>query len=268
MLSKIRALGFTAKLALLGAVALLVLGVALLVPPFAQPAAYHNFADRDVMFGVPHFGDVVSNGGFLIVGVAGIVFMFSRLGQARLADSMLRWPFGVFFAGLALVALGSAYYHWNPNNQTLFWDRLAMTVAFMALLAAFFADRVSSKIGAAIVLPLLLILGAAAALHWRFSEIAGHGDLRFYFLAQALPMILIPLICLLFPGRLTHGRYLLYLGLWYAGAVALEQLDHQINAMLGGVVSGHSLKHLAAAMATFMVLRMLQQRPTSRRPAN
>lgn len=47
--------------------------------------------------------------------------------------------------------------------------------------------------------------------------------------------------------------------LLYAVAKAFEALDKQIFA-LGGIVSGHTLKHLTAAVACFWVLQMLQRR--------
>ena len=61
------------------------------------------------------------------------------------ADSL----FGV--AAIALVAIGSGWYHHAPSNATLVWDRLPMTVAFMALFAAVLMDRVSTAFGRALI---------------------------------------------------------------------------------------------------------------------
>ena len=41
---------------------------------------------------------------------------------------------------------------------------------------------------------------------------------------------------------------------------ALEALDRPIFSA-GGLVSGHSLKHVAAAVSTYWILRMLKLRP-------
>ena len=92
-----------------------------------QPLEYHNFADRRAFFGFPNFLDVASNLAFLFVGIFGLnICLKNRLGSLRNA-----WL--VLFAGITLVSVGSAYYHWNPNNQTLVWDRLPMTIGFMGI---------------------------------------------------------------------------------------------------------------------------------------
>ena len=36
----------------------------------------------------------------------------------------------VLFLGILLTGFGSAYYHLEPNDQTLFWDRLPMAISF------------------------------------------------------------------------------------------------------------------------------------------
>jgi hypothetical protein len=247
------------------AVALAAAGAALWVPPFAQDPAYHAFADRRGFLGVPNFADVVSNAAFLIVSALGLAFTASRRGRVLFADLPERLPYLAFFAGLALTAVGSAAYHWAPTNGALVWDRLALTAPLMALTAAFVADRIHGRIGAFVALPLLLALGSAGVLHWHFTEIAGQGDLRAYVLVQVLPLLAIPLICVLFPGRRTHGGYVLAMFLWYAAARLCEVFDREIYGALGGLVSGHSLKHLLAAGATAMVLAML--RAAARAPA-
>src|ERR1043166_6803997 len=104
--------------------ALLPLGVLMMLPPIPQDPAYHAFADQCTLFGVPNFANVVSNVPFLLVGIVGVVLCVQR----RLAGAQLCW-FG-FFVGLILIAFGSGYYHLAPNNETLVWDRLPMTVAF------------------------------------------------------------------------------------------------------------------------------------------
>jgi hypothetical protein len=73
------------------------------------------------------------------------------------------------------------------------------------------------------------------------------------------PAILIPAMALLFPPRYTLGeRYWRILG-WYAAAKVLEAGDGVVFAM-GGLVSGHTLKHLAAAWACYEIARMVELR--------
>ncbi len=251
-------LTFRARVGIVLAVALAAAGAALWVPPFAQDPAYHAFADRRAVLGIPNFADVVSNAAFLVVGALGLAFVSGHRGRATFTDLPERVSYLAFFAGLALTAVGSAYYHWAPANGTLVWDRLALTAPLMALTAAFVADRIDGRIGAFVVLPLLLVLGSVGVGHWHLSEAAGQGDLRGYILVQVLPLLAIPLICLLFPGRHTRGGYVLAMFLWYAAARLSELFDREIFGVLGGLVSGHTLKHLLAAGAAVMVLAMLR----------
>ncbi len=245
------------KIGVLALAAVLPLILASMVAPFGQDPAYHRFADQRVWLGIPHFGDVVSNIGLLIVGALGLAFVAGGRGRAIMTEPSARLPYQVFFAGIALIAFGSAYYHADPTHQTLFWDRLPMTIAYLALLALFIADRVHGPVGVRVMLPLLVGFGVGALIYWRLGEAAGDGDLRFYFLSQIYPALLIPLICLLFPGRHTSGRYVLYLFVCYAFVVGSERLDHEIYALSAGTVSGHSLKHLFAALAAYMIHAML-----------
>ena len=251
-------------LALVAVVALMLAGM---VAPFGQDPAYHRFADQRELLGIPHFGDVVSNIGLLIVGALGLAFVTGGRGRAVLTEPSEHLPYQIFFTAIALIAFGSAYYHADPTDQTLFWDRLAMTIAYSALLALFIADRVHGPVGVRVMLPLLVALGAGALIYWRLGEAAGAGDLRFYFLSQFYPALMIPLICLLFPGRHTLGRYVLYLFVCYAFVVGSEWLDHEIYALSDGVVSGHSLKHLFAALAASMIHIMLVTAVKRSRPS-
>lgn len=152
--------------------------VAILLPPIPQPLSYHNFADQRAWLGIPNFGDVVSNLPFAIVGLWGMIVLFTP-GTVKFIDARQRWLYVVVFAALILTAWGSAYYHFAPDNARLVWDRIPIMMVFMALLAAVIAERI--KVGAGLVLfPVLEIVGVASVLHWQWSELRGHGDLRFY----------------------------------------------------------------------------------------
>jgi hypothetical protein len=252
-------LGNIARVGILIGVAVLAAGVALWISPIAQDPAYHQFADRRAFLGIPNFGDSASSIGFLIVGALGTAFVIGGPGRWLFDAPGERWPFLFFFAAVALVGAGSAYYHADPTTETLLWDRLPMTVAFMALLSAFITDRIHARLGVAVILPLLLAIGIGAVVYWYFSEAAGRGDLAPYALVQLFPLLAIPLICLLFPGRRTSGKHVVYLVLWYALAKLCERLDGEIYALLGNTVSGHSLKHLMAAAAAAVMLAMLRR---------
>lgn len=251
-----RSLSLTWRVGLLLAAAVVVLVIALLVPPIPQDPAYHLFAEQRALWGIPNFGDVISNVCFLAVGVLGLAFLLERPRPSP--PDPLRLPFLIYFAGIGLIALGSGTYHADPGNGALFWDRLPMTIAFMALFAAIIADRIDARAGL-LLLPLLLILGGGSVVYWHFTEAAGGGDLRFYAVVQFFPILAIPLICLMFPRRRLDGRWIAAMAGFYTLAKVFEHFDQGIFQLLGGIASGHSLKHLIAALAAYMALPMLKR---------
>ena len=241
-------LAFTAAIAL----------IAVLLPPIPQPQSYHQFADQRSFLGIPHFADVTSNFPFAVVGIWGLIFVFRRgAPDTTFIDSRERWPYLLVFMGVFLTAFGSSYYHWSPSNARLVWDRLPMTIAFMAMVAAVIVERISLRLGLWL-LPILLLVGLASVLQWYLSEERGQGDLRFYAGVQVYAALVL-LLALLFPPRYTRGSDLAVIVGFYALAKGLEMTDKPIF-LLVHIVSGHTLKHLSAAMAAYWILRMLQKR--------
>ncbi|MBU1690415.1 MAG: alkaline phytoceramidase [Gammaproteobacteria bacterium] len=228
------------------------------LPPFPQPAAYHDFADQRALLGLPNFLNVASNGLFVLVSAAGLRWLIATGGDAAFRDRRERWIYLIFFLGLALTGIASAWYHLNPDNGRLLWDRLAMTIALMSWLAAIIAERIGVAAGLAL-LPALLAAGAASVLYWGATEALGAGDLRPYGMVHFYPALLIPLLTLLFPPRYTRGGDALMVLGWYAAALGAEHLDRHIFA-LGGIVGGHTVKHVFAALAAGWVLHMLRLR--------
>jgi len=258
-LETLRSLPFRTRIAILAGLALLVIGALLLVPPLAQDPNFHLFVDDRAALGIPNFANVASNVGFLVFGFLGLQFLVSFRGRAKFHKSIDRLPYGVFFAGVALVSLGSAHYHADPTNETLIWDRMPMAVAFMGLFAAFIMDRVHFRIGLFMMLPLLTALGAASVALWHLSEIAGAGDLRPYIFVQFFPILAVPLICFLFRGYYTSGMAVFLIIVWYGLAKVCEHYDAAIYAFFGHTISGHTIKHLLAAMAVYEVIAMLRR---------
>ncbi len=232
----------------------------LFVDAIPQDPAYHNFADQRAVLGIANFGDVVSSAGFLLAGFVGMIAVLKGRSGGLFDYPSDAVPYVVFFIGVIAVGVGSAWYHESPTNARLFWDRLPMTAGFMGLTAALIADRIDRRVGITIVLPVLVVLGITSLFYWEYSEQMGRGDLRFYALVQFLPILLMPFICRLFPkARYTGKGGLVAVVLWYAVAKVLEHFDDLVFELTNHIVSGHSLKHLAAAMACFMVLRMLRR---------
>jgi hypothetical protein len=233
---------------------------AALWPAVPQDPGYHDFADTRALWGVPSFLNVASNVVFLIVGIAGLRWV-ARQPLAERGPLQTRWERGaalVLFSGVTLTAFGSAWYHLAPSNATLIWDRLPMTLAFMAFFALVIADRIGLG-PARVLLPLLLVVGVGSVAYWAFTERMGAGDLRLYGLVQFLPIVLIPLLLVLFPSTYTSAAGVLGALAWYSGAKVAELLDQGIFG-LGGLVSGHTLKHVFAGVAAWWILRTLAHR--------
>jgi hypothetical protein len=228
--------------------------------PLPQPLSYHNFADQRPLLGLPHMLNVASNFPFLVVGVWGMIFMASEKSRrpGAFVQPAERWAYWIYFLGLALTGIGSGYYHANPNNDTLVWDRMALAVTFMALFTAILAERLSWQLSAWLVGP-MVTLGIGSVLYWHWTETQGAGDLRFYFVVQFFPLIALPILFLFFAPRYTRTGDMIASLACYGLAKALEILDYPVYAQ-GGLVSGHTLKHLIAGLSAYFVLFMLQRR--------
>jgi len=204
------------------------------------PRRRGNSLERHHHVGVPNFWNVVSNLPFIAVGSVGLR-RFHR-----------NPAIFVIFLGIFLTGFGSSYYHWDPSDRTLFWDRLPITLCFMAILAVVVEERVSPRLGAALLWP-LLATGLFSLLLWRWT-----GDLRLYGWVQFFPCLALLLLLLLFPPKYTGTFYWVIAAVLYALAKLFEFQDYAVNANF--ILSGHTLKHLFAATACFAVLRYFQTR--------
>ncbi len=251
-------LSFWQRVWLLLGLLIVVVFIVGMLDPIPQDPNYHLFADRRSFLGIANFNDVVSNIGFALVGTLGLLVVAGGRHREIFAGSPDARPYLIFFLGIALISLGSVYYHLAPSNERLFWDRLPMSIGFMAITSAVVADRVDARAGNGWLLITLLVMGAASLIYWDWTESLGRGDLRFYALVQFYPMVALPLIIGLFPRhRYTVGRYLAWAILWYGLSKVFEHFDHEVFGFLGHTVSGHTLKHLTAAVAALVVLQML-----------
>jgi hypothetical protein len=224
------------------------LALMMTLDPIRQDPAYHLFADARSYCGVPNFVNAVSNIAFLVVGAAGAIFCLRR----PLPGAALSWT--VFFLGVAFVFLGSGYYHWTPDNRTLVWDRMPMTIAFMGLFAGLLAEHMGARIERALLAPAIAV-GISSVAWWAYSD-----DLRIYVWVQFAPLIAIPIVLAAYEAQYTHRRYLMYGLAFYLLAKAAEFYDREVFALTAQAISGHSLKHLLSAVAPYCVLRMLQRR--------
>ena len=226
------------------------------IPRISQDLAYHEFANTRQILGIPNFWNVITNLPFLLVGLFGLASL--RWRKRTAATSSPHFCYVVFSVGTMLVSFGSAYYHYRPSNASLVWDRLPMTVAFMALLAMVIGDSISLALARKLLWPLLL-LGVGSVGYWYATELAGAGDLRPYGLVQFLPMILLPLILLMFGTKNLRAGFLWAAFAAYGLAKVAEHFDGGIYAATG-LISGHSVKHLLAALSTFWIVLAFRQK--------
>ena len=236
--------------ALLGALALAGIAAAFFVPRIPQDPAYHHFVDTRTLLGVPNFWNVLSNAPFVFVGLYGLVKV------RAVAPGFVRVVYVTFCLGAIAVAFGSGSYHYAPSTPSLVWDRLPMSIAFMALFAAVLGERVSWPWARASFVP-LLALGAASVFYWAWTEAHGLGDLRPYGVVQFLPMLLMPVMLLILPGNAGTARDLWWTFAFYVAAKVCEQFDGPIYAALG--ISGHSIKHVLSALAVLFAVFALRR---------
>jgi hypothetical protein len=214
--------------------------------PLEDAKSFFNFADKRTLISIPNALDVLSNLPFFFVGIYG----FKNLYQSK---HELFW-FG-FFISLSslLTAFSSTYFHWAPTPDTLVPDRLTMTFGFSAIISIIIADRISLKLGH-VILTLLIPLGLYSVLgyHW------GHLSLRPYILLQYGGIVYCLIASfLLKANRLPNKVFLGTIGL-YVLAKIFEIFDHQVFQVLE-LISGHSIKHIIAALAVFNILTIFKK---------
>lgn len=222
--------------------------------PIAQITDYHHFADRRYWWGLPNAADVLSNLGFLIVGIVGLQQIWRGRHHAALQTS--RSGYVLFFASLVLTAIGSSWYHLAPDNARLVFDRLPIALACGGLLAAVWQETAGQVRGLTVAMAMFAIAGVA---WWRFTDLHGVGDLRPYLLLQALPLVLIPL--LQYQSRRPRAERMAFaVAIWlYVLAKICEVNDHAMFDVFA-FISGHTLKHLLASLAAAILVWSLHQR--------
>ncbi|STX29704.1 Uncharacterised protein [Legionella beliardensis] len=236
-----------------------------LIPPIPQALSYHDFADKRLMLAIPNFFNVISNALFIIAGVVGLITLLTSQRKVNLPSAQLKWPYIGLFLGAILTGVGSAYYHWLPNNASLFWDRLPMGIIFMSFFSAFIMERINHWVGFYLLIPAILIASFCAG-YWELSEQLGRGDLRLYGWSQAYPILMILLTFIFFSSNYTGERYLIGVFILFSFAKLAEALDKQVYDWSWQLVSGHTLKHVLAAGAIFLIIYYLKNRKLKAEP--
>ena len=234
-------------------------GITFMLPRIPQPLQYHDFADQRACFGLPNCLDTASNALFVLAGAAGLHFLYSSSARRTFIDPREALPYVLFFFATMLVGFGSGFYHLAPANDRLMWDRAAVALALMAWFAAILCERVSLTAGLRL-LPLLITAGLGSAVYWGWSEAQELGDLRAYGLTQLTAMLLIPLLLRLYKPRYSGDQDILGVIGLYLLALLCDFSDRPVFALTGGLVSGHTAKHVIAALAAYWVVLHLKRR--------
>lgn len=233
-----------------------VIAVALLGPAVQQPANYHAFADQRILWGLPFAMDVLSNLLFALAGGAGVWLLCET--PPRQLSNVQRAMAALFFVGLLLTAGGSAWYHWQPDDAGLVVDRAGMAVAFAGLLGLAAAGRVSERAGALLGLA-VLVLAPLSIKAWSST-----GNVLPWAALQLGGMALIVWLAWRKPQPAALDVRWGWLVVAYGAAKLLEFNDHAIFDLTGHLVSGHTLKHLVAALAALPVLAAVRTLRNSR----
>jgi hypothetical protein len=232
--------------------------------PAVDVAFAAAFADDRAWHGLPNAMDVLSNVPFVVIGFLGLYRLnrIDRSHQEALAEFPLAPPASdppdntldcawLFFAGLIATAAGSAFYHLMPDAPRLAADRAGMAVAFAGLIGIAVCERVSQRAGWPVAW-FILTAGLLAA------EVCQEtGNVMPWALVQFGGMVLVLTLALATPMRGAVGLKLGWVIFFYALAKAFELADQSIYEATRHIVSGHTLKHLAASMAGLPVLLAL-----------
>lgn len=234
---------------------ILVVMLVFMLPSIPQDPGYHDFSDQRQILGIVHFWNVVSNVPLVMISVSAVIQLLQG-GRLQYPQTMFSC-YLIFFIAIGAVGIGSAYYHLQPANDRLFWDRLPMTVGFMAFMSIIIGEFIAEKLALRLMLPLIL-MGAASVIYWYFTEQTGQGDLRAYGLIQFLPMLIIPMILCLFPASYSHKRYLWMMLAAYLLAKLFEHWDGEVFSLIG--LGGHAIKHVCAGLAVYLFLLGMKKR--------
>ncbi|XP_010519850.1 PREDICTED: uncharacterized protein LOC104799163 isoform X2 [Tarenaya hassleriana] len=164
------------------------------------------------------------------------------------------WGWVLFYAGVAGLAFGSAYYHLKSDDNRIIWDTLPILIAYSSLFSSFLVERAGERAGLCCLVSLLFIAFLSIAYAGVFN------DLRLCMTFQLIPFVAIPVLTILLPPKYTHSKY----WLWASGAYILSGIENLADSKIYNanryLISGHSLGHLCSAAAPILLTIMLLYR--------
>ena len=241
------------KLALLVSLFLICLLITVASKPIAQAADYHHFVEQQIFMGLPHALNVLSTLPLLVVAFIGLFMAIqsdNKIGSLANAEA-----YGALFFTTAMVAVGSCIYHLWPSDHTLLWERLPMALSLMSLLSIMVGEFVANKLGRLTLYP-ALVIGALAVLYWYHTEIQGTSDLRGYLLIQMYPLLVMPIMLLLYSTAHKHQKaYWWLLGGLVVAKICLHYDQQIVNLQVA--ISGHTLKNLFSCLGVALFIKHL-----------
>jgi len=246
------------KYSLLFLILFILILLMLIIGPIPQNPSYHHFSDQRTIFFTPNTIIVLSNLPFIIIGGIGMVLLKinKNLFFIEKTEQLCYW---FLFLSIFLVGIGSGLYHIDPNNFTLFIDRIPVAMIIMSFLSAMIAERINTRMGVLLLGP-LIIIGILSVFIWIHTESLGHGDMRLYLIIQAYTAIIIPLLLLFFDSNYTKAYYIWFAYLFYILARLFEIYDHGVYQLTYQMISGHALKHISAAISALLILIYIMKR--------
>ncbi|MEY4294715.1 MAG: hypothetical protein RLY82_403 [Pseudomonadota bacterium] len=212
----------------------------------------HHFVDGRTWLGIPNAADVLSNLPFAVIGIWGLSLQATTDKDSQPFLGRENFVLTLFFIGLIFTAVGSMLYHLAPSDGTLLWDRAGMAFAFAGMLGVAASERVSARSGIWLGLGGLLT-GAIALVVWSKTS-----DVLPWMVMQFGSLALILILAITRKHAKSLGVSLYTVVAWYLLAKVFESKDHAIFEATGQWVSGHTLKHLAAACAAWPIVRALK----------
>jgi len=211
-----------------------------MVDPISQDLKYHAFADQRKMCCVPNASNVLSNIPFLIIGLGGLIYNMLLVNYH--SDSKYFIHQNLFLLGCILTCFGSSWYHLNPNNTTLVWDRLPMVICTSGVFLTVITQCIGMDVG---LWNWFYVLGLVSVLYWNWQD-----DLRLYVYVQYYPILALPILFFMFP--ISHDIFYLKFAVYiYILARVVEFCDQSIYTLTFYLCSGHTLKHLLASISMY-----------------
>ena len=220
-----------------------------------QWASYHNFADKRSFCGIPNFFDTFSNFSFFAAGVY-LLTKFQKSKQNNLFSS--KDTVFYYAMGLSLISLflGSFYYHLQPNDIRLVWDRLPIASFFSILfLQILFEMKIIEDSKRNVIFAFIYwLVSSISVFVWYYS-----GDLRLYAFAQFYPLIcvlVLGIISLFVIEYKSYSKLFLTLIVGYSIAKVFEKFDYETLTLTNGLLSGHSIKHMIAGLTVLFYFKI------------